>query len=93
MKRRDFLRTGTALAGVSLIPTIALAGDEQPKLSTDNPQASALQYTETSEKEGQYCHNCSQAKGDLNADWVGCNIFPGKQVKAEGWCSVWSARG
>jgi len=93
MKRRNFLKAGTALAGISLIPSITLAADESEKLSPDDPQASALKYTETSEVEGHYCHNCSQATGDLEAEWMGCNIFPGKQVKGSGWCAVWSARG
>lgn len=93
MKRRDFLRTSTALAGVSLIPAIALGADELPKLAPDDAQASALKYTETSEIDGQHCNNCVHANGDLTADWVGCNIFPGKQVKGAGWCAVWGARG
>ena len=93
MKRRDFIRNTTALAGASLIPAIALADDELPKLSPDDAQASALKYTESSETEGQHCSNCVHANGDLTADWVGCNIFPGKQVKGSGWCAVWAARG
>ncbi|WP_049722894.1 high-potential iron-sulfur protein [Gilvimarinus polysaccharolyticus] len=93
MKRRDFLRTSTVLAGASLIPAIALADNDLPKLSTDDTQASALKYTETSTTEGQHCNNCAHANGDLAADWVGCNIFPGKRVKGAGWCAVWAARG
>ena len=88
MKRRDFLRTGALLAGASLIPVKLLA--DEPRLSVDDPQAKALAYTETSETDGQTCANCIHATGDLASDWVGCRLFPGKQVAAAGWCKVWA---
>ncbi|WP_111641295.1 high-potential iron-sulfur protein [Marinimicrobium alkaliphilum] len=94
MKRRDFLKLSTATAG--LIPLVNIpvgyAAADKPRLATDDPQAQALQYIETSEVEGQYCDNCIHASGDLSEDWVGCNLFPGKSVAAKGWCSVWAPR-
>ncbi len=93
MNRRDFLRLSALTAGATLIPVTQLQAQEDlEKLSPDNPQAQALKYTEETPKEGQRCNNCVHAKGDLNADWVGCNIFPGKKVAAAGWCNVWAPR-
>lgn len=91
MKRRDFMKLSGIGAGLALIPVTNLAIAEEP-LSPTDPQASALGYVEKSPQENANCGNCAQAKGDLAAEWVGCNIFPGKQVKAAGWCKVWSPR-
>ncbi len=40
----------------------------------------------------QFCHNCAlyQSQGEGGA--APCSIFPGKQVKAQGWCNAWVAR-
>ncbi len=92
MKRRDFLKLSAATAGATLIPAYTVQAQDET-LSPDDAQAKALAYVEVSETEGQECRNCIHAKGDLEAEWVGCNLFPGKQVKAEGWCKVWAARG
>jgi len=92
MKRRDFLRLSAFTAGATLIPIKVLAAEEEARLDPSDPQAQALQYTEETPVEGQRCDNCIHASGDLSADWVGCNLFPGRQVKAGGWCSVWAAR-
>ncbi len=92
MKRRDFLKISAATAGATLIPVHAVYAQDE-KLSPDDDQAKALKYVEESETDGQRCDNCIHAKGDLESEWVGCNLFPGKQVKASGWCNVWAARG
>lgn len=96
MKRRDFLKLSAVGAGATLIPVQLLhAQEEEPakeKLSPEDPQAQALKYVHESPIEGQRCNNCIHAKGDLDQEWIGCNIFPGKQVNAAGWCNVWAAR-
>ena len=93
MKRRDFMKWSGASAGLAMIPVSNLAVAEAPvRLSVDDPQAKALGYVEQSAVANSNCANCAQAKGDLSAEWVGCNLFPGKEVKANGWCKVWSAR-
>lgn len=73
-----------------------------PKLSEDDPQAKTLSYVHEAAsvdsasqpryKSGQVCANCAlfQAKGD--DEWGGCSIFPGKLVKASGWCSVYAPK-
>lgn len=73
-----------------------------PKLSEDDPQAKSLAYVHEATsvdsskhpryKAGQVCANCAlfQAKG--NDEWAGCSIFPGRAVKASGWCSVYAPK-
>ena len=73
-----------------------------PKLAEDDPQAKTLSYVHEASsvdsarhpryKQGQVCANCAlyQAKG--NEEWGGCSIFPGKLVKASGWCSVYAPK-
>jgi hypothetical protein len=92
MKRRDFLRLSAMTAGASLIPVKSLAAEEEVRLDPSDPQAQALQYTEQTPIEEERCDNCIHATGDLDAKWVGCNLFPGKKVKGAGWCNVWAAR-
>ena len=90
VKRRDFIKMTGLAAGASLIPVYQVRADEMAHLSEDDPQAKALGYVVQSTLEGSHCANCAQAKGE--GDWLGCNIFPGKQVKATGWCKVWTPR-
>lgn len=94
MKRRDFMKWSGIGAGLALIPVTELAIAQTPpvRVSPSDPQAGALGYVEKSAQAGANCANCAQAKGDLSAEWIGCNLFPGKEVKGEGWCKVWSAR-
>lgn len=93
MKRRDFMKLSGVAGGCLLIPTVSISAfAADPLLSVDDPQAKALGYVEASEVDGQTCGNCIHAKGDLSAPEVGCNLFPGKQVKTAGWCKVWAAR-
>lgn len=91
MKRRDFLKLSAATAGVTIIPA-QLVQAEDDRLDPSDPQAQALDYVEQTEVEGERCNNCIHANGDLDADWVGCNLFPNKKVAANGWCNVWAAR-
>lgn len=93
MNRRDFMKLSGASAGLVLIPVSNLAVAQAPvHLAVDDPQAKALGYVEQSPDAKSHCANCAQAKGDLAAEWVGCNLFPGKEVKGAGWCKVWSPR-
>jgi hypothetical protein len=99
--RRRFLRG--AVAGVIAAPVAGMLGSraveaaDKPKLSPSDPQAKALNYVhdaaEASDnaafKEGANCGNCAQWTGG-DAEWGGCNIFPGKVVAREGWCTAWA---
>ena len=101
--RRNLFKIAGAGSLALLLPVItkmnagvAWADD---KLDPESPQAAALGYVHHYSEvdaarfprfeEGQICGNCQLAQGDLSADWMGCSIFPGKQVAREGWCSAW----
>ena len=102
--RRQFLRG--AVAGVIAAPVAGLLGGraalaaDQPRLDPSAGQAKALNYVhdaaEASDnpafKEGADCANCLQWTGG-NAEWGGCNIFPGKLVNPNGWCTAWARKG
>ncbi|MDH3976904.1 MAG: high-potential iron-sulfur protein [Gammaproteobacteria bacterium] len=105
LTRRKLLQTlAVALpAGAVLVNQTALAEDA-PKLDPNDPTAKALLYVEdvsTLDKSSpaaaryeasQKCANCIQIAGEDGAAYRPCNIFPGKVVAAEGWCSVWAPK-
>jgi hypothetical protein len=76
-------------------------GGEMPRLSESDPQAQSLGYVhdattvDTSKypryQAGQACSNCALYMGG-DAEWGGCSIFPGRQVKGTGWCSVYAPK-
>jgi High potential iron-sulfur protein len=86
--------------GVPLLPlaayqlNAALAADE-PLLSPEAKEAKAVKYVEDASKAqgalpGSTCANCALYQGHSGAPAGLCQIFPGKQVKAAGWCSSWA---
>ena len=80
------------LAGlVSALPSRAQAQDN-PMVDPSSAQAKALQYVESSEKEGQMCSNCTLYKGDDGSENGPCSLFPGMNVTASGWCSAYVAK-
>jgi hypothetical protein len=90
-------RTGAALA---LAPLLALTrgarGADLPLVSEQDPAAKAVQYVEDASRakgatSGATCASCSlySAQGDAPAG--ACTLFPGKLVKAAGWCNAWSS--
>lgn len=97
--RRNLLRAGIATAVAVPFARLALDGqahaEDLPKLSLDDPQAKALQYVHDASKAGDartsgaICANCQHYQGASDAEWGKCNIFPGKLVNANGWCTAW----
>lgn len=105
LTRRRFLRNAAVAfpVGVVVLEGPASAQD-LPHLEEDDPTAQALFYhhdvadIDTSDpraanyEEGEHCANCIQIQGEEGAEWRPCNLFPGKLVAANGWCSVWAAK-
>lgn len=63
-------------------------------ISEQDPAAKAVQYVEDAKRakaaqSGADCSNCS-LYGSAGADRGTCSLFPGKLVKAAGWCDKWS---
>ena len=86
--------------GVPLIPLAAYqlhtaAAADAPFLDPDAKEAKAVKYVEDAAKAkgalpGSTCANCAVYQGHSGAPAGPCQIFPGKQVKAAGWCSSWA---
>lgn len=78
------------------------AANAPPRLDEKDPVATALGYVSDARKvvvtkfpqfkAGSKCSNCLQLVGKQGDEWRPCNIFPGKLVNANGWCSVWVAK-
>ena len=93
MNRRDFIKLSGAATGIALIPAVNIAQAEEPaKLEVGSPQAQALGYVEQTPNAGSDCANCALSQGAEGAEWLSCNIFPGKELKSTGWCKVWAPR-
>lgn len=103
--RRVFLRNASAAfpVGAIVLEGPAMAQEDLPRLELDDPTAQALFYVhdvenlDTSDpraanyEEGETCANCIQLTGEEGPEWRPCNLFPGKLVHVDGWCSVWAA--
>ena len=93
ISRRQLLAISAATAAT--VPVLALTGRAlaaDARLDPNDAQASALSYVHESPDPGKLCSNCALYTGDAGAEWGPCNIFPGKQVAAAGWCSAWVAK-
>jgi hypothetical protein len=88
--------------GASLVPlAVVLPRRTQAApatlVSPGSPEAKAVQYTEDAKtahtaQPGSTCANCALYQGADGSTQGPCQIFPGKEVKAAGWCSSWAAQ-
>lgn len=91
-----------ALAGLAAVPAatlIARGASAAEPLSEADAAAKLYAYVADASKvvakanptykPGQTCANCFQYSGKEGAADGPCAIFPGKVVKAKGWCKVW----
>lgn len=101
--RRQFIQlSAVAAAGCFVRPGAEARAQDMPKLSPDDPAAQSLNYTHDASSvdpasrpnpaENQNCANCALVQGEDGAEWRPCQIFPGKLVNANGWCSVWAPK-
>lgn len=99
--RRQFIQlSAVAAAGCFVRPGTA-ESQEMVKLSLDDPQAVALKYTHDASTvdpaampnpaPNQHCANCTFIQAE-EGEWRGCQMFPGKLVHEDGWCSVWAPK-
>ena len=95
--RRALLKKLTL--ATALIPALnatsgnVFAGD--PLLQVDDPAAKARGYVDDASKSsaapaGRTCKNCAMYEGAEESTQGPCSVFPGKHVKATGWCSAWA---
>jgi hypothetical protein len=99
LSRRRLLQR-LALA-VSLAPVAAgrlraaLAATDTPLLAVSAPEAQAVKYVEdaraaSAATPGSNCGSCGLYQGASDSTQGPCQLFPGKQVKAAGWCTAWA---
>lgn len=98
--RRRLLKTVTlsvAVVPVVGLPLRAAIAAELPLLTENDPTAKALRYVSdasqaTGAKPSSKCATCTNYQGAAGSAQGGCLLFPGKAVKAGGWCSSWAAK-
>jgi len=97
--RRDFLfRLGTLAGATAFAGALTPVADARalPHLTTQDPQAVALHYTEDANRidpsaaathtAGAKCANCKLFQGSSGDAFGPCQLYPGKAVAANGWC-------
>ena len=97
-ERRALLRRlalGLTLVPLAGLPSRRAHAADPPLLGESDPAARALDYVEDAAKakgaqSGSLCSNCSVYGGADGAIAGPCTLFPGKWVKAAGWCKSWS---
>jgi High potential iron-sulfur protein len=103
LTRRGVLRRlalGMALAPIAAATwRQAAAADAAslPLLSAAAPEAKAVKYVENAAEAKnrvpeRTCANCGLYQGASGSTQGPCGLFPGKAVKAAGWCSSWAAQ-
>ena len=101
--RRKFIQlSAVAVAGALAVPGRRVFAQDMPHLTEDDAMAAAMKYTNDSSKVDpasranpaaeQHCSNCALVQGNDGDPWRPCQIFPGKLVNANGWCSVWAPK-
>jgi len=102
ISRRAFLVLAGAGSCAALLASRAHAQD-LPKLAEGDATAAALGYRGDASKvdaakfpthkAAQNCANCRFFAGSDKTPTAGCQLFPGKSVAAQGWCSAYNAKG
>jgi hypothetical protein len=102
--RRQFIQlSAVAAAGCFIRPGNPAEAQDLAQISEDDPMAKSLKYTHDASSvdastrpnpaENQTCANCALIQGDEGEEWRPCQIFPGKLINSNGWCSVWAPKG
>jgi hypothetical protein len=86
---------GLAIGPLALARSPAVPAAELPLLSEQDAAAKAVHYVDNASRakgatSGADCSSCS-IYGATGATQGTCTLFPGKLVKAAGWCSSWSS--
>ncbi len=97
--RRALLQRLALAASLAPLAAAALrpARAASPLLSISAPEAKAVRYVENAHEAknaatGSSCANCALYQGTSGSTQGPCQLFPGKDVKAAGWCSSWAAQ-
>jgi hypothetical protein len=87
------LLAGVSLAPLALRPSRSRAAD-LPLLDPSSQAAQKLKYVSDASQakalaKGNSCANCGLYQGTYGSKQGACQLFPGKDVLASGWCSSW----
>ena len=93
LSRRDLIQT--LALGIPLLSVANAQAADAPLLNPQDKDAKAVKYVEDATKAQRAtpdstCANCAVYQGKAGAATGPCQIFPGKLVKAAGWCSSWA---
>jgi hypothetical protein len=95
-RRRLLQRLALAvpLAALGMKPR-ARAAAAAALLDAGSPEARAVKYVEDAVRAsgatpGSTCANCALYQGAEGSKQGPCQIFPGKEVRAGGWCTSWA---
>jgi hypothetical protein len=94
-RRRFLVAVGAGAVSVplsSLINSRTALAQDLPMVDPADPVAVALEYIEESADEAKLCSNCVLYTDPEAAESGPCAVFPGKSVKAGGWCKSWVMR-
>lgn len=103
IERRKFIQlSAVAAAGALTFPGREARAQDLPQLAETDPMAQAMKYTHdastvdpatrANSAADQHCANCALVQGNDGDAWRPCQIFPGKVVNANGWCTVWAPK-
>src|SRR5215472_7654564 len=98
LARRRLLQTlALALPLAALCVTPRARAAAAALLDAASPEARAVKYVEDAARasgatRGSTCANCALYQGAEGSKQGPCQIFPGKEVRAGGWCSSWAAQ-
>lgn len=89
------LALGVSLAALRMQPGARAASAAAPLLDAASPEARAVKYVEDATRAngatpGSSCATCALYQGAEGSQQGACQIFPGREVKATGWCTSWA---
>jgi High potential iron-sulfur protein len=90
------LALGVPLAALGMNPRAHAAASAR-LLDAASPEARALRYVEDAANAhgaapGSRCANCALYQGTDGSKQGPCQVFPGREVNAAGWCTSWAAQ-
>ncbi len=96
VRRRVLARIvmGAAIAPFALLHAPRSQAADLPLLDASSPAARKLQYVADASQakaiaKGNSCASCGLFQGSYGSKQGACQLFPGRDVLAGGWCSSW----
>lgn len=88
------LLAATLVAPLALLRSRRARAADLPLLDPSSPAARKLEYVADASQakaaaKGNSCANCGLYQGTYGSKQGACQLFPGKDVLASGWCSSW----